>query len=227
MGFGLGDFALFQALPRLGSRLTILLAQCLAAPMAAFIEWIWLGIGLNHAQILSGAMILGGVTLALSSPRKKEAKHCVNPWGIFFGVMAAAGQAAGAVLSRKGYQLLSLHHESLDGGTAAYHRILGGLAVTAVISMFLWNHDRRSTRVSWRAWGWVAANSLFGPALGVACYQWALAICASGIVLPIVATTPLVVMPLAWWIEGDRPPPHALGGALVAVFGAAWLSLSS
>src|SRR6185295_4048001 len=35
VGFGIGDWALFQALPRLGSRLTVLLVHCLAAPFAA------------------------------------------------------------------------------------------------------------------------------------------------------------------------------------------------
>src|SRR2546423_69183 len=35
IGFGMGDLALFEALPRLGSRLSILLVHCLAAPLAA------------------------------------------------------------------------------------------------------------------------------------------------------------------------------------------------
>jgi drug/metabolite transporter (DMT)-like permease len=38
IGIGLGDLALFQALPRLGSPLSILLIQCLSAPLAAAIE---------------------------------------------------------------------------------------------------------------------------------------------------------------------------------------------
>ena len=41
MGAGVGDVAFFQALPRLGSRLTLLMVQCLMAPFAAFIEWFW------------------------------------------------------------------------------------------------------------------------------------------------------------------------------------------
>src|SRR5690349_21044993 len=37
-GIGLGDTAYFQALPRLGSRRTVLLTQCLTALFAALIE---------------------------------------------------------------------------------------------------------------------------------------------------------------------------------------------
>src|SRR5687768_5834398 len=35
VGFGIGDVALFQALPRLGSRLSLMLVVCLSAPLAA------------------------------------------------------------------------------------------------------------------------------------------------------------------------------------------------
>jgi len=38
IGIGIGDVALFQALPRLGSRLSLLLIQCLTAPFDALIE---------------------------------------------------------------------------------------------------------------------------------------------------------------------------------------------
>src|ERR1041385_8316734 len=43
VGFGLGDLALFASLSRIGPRLAILLTQCLAAPLAALAEWMWLG----------------------------------------------------------------------------------------------------------------------------------------------------------------------------------------
>src|SRR5690606_13413529 len=40
VGMGLGDLALFAALPRLGSRLTVLMCQCLAVPIAMQTEWL-------------------------------------------------------------------------------------------------------------------------------------------------------------------------------------------
>src|SRR4029077_8969343 len=61
MGIGVGDVALFQALPRLGSRLSLLLIQCLTAPFGALIEWGWLGTTLSTWQIVCGLAILVGV----------------------------------------------------------------------------------------------------------------------------------------------------------------------
>jgi drug/metabolite transporter (DMT)-like permease len=56
--------------------------------------------------------------------------------------------------------------------------------------------------------------------LGVGCYQWALATTPAGIVLPIVATTPLAVIPLAMLLDGEKPSLRSLLGGLLAVIGA-------
>ena len=69
------------------------------------------------------------------------------------------------------------------------------------------------------------ANGLAGPVLGVGCYQWALATTPSGIVLPIAATAPLLSIPIAFWLEGDRPPRRAIVGGILAVAGCAALAL--
>ena len=76
-----------------------------------------------------------------------------------------------------------------------------------------------------RGWPLVLANALSGPTLGVGCYQLALRSTPSGIVLPIVATSPLVTLLLAWWIDRERPTPRSVLGGLVAVSGAVALRL--
>ncbi|MCL5097429.1 MAG: DMT family transporter [Candidatus Omnitrophica bacterium] len=236
VGFGLGDLALFQALPRLGSRLTVLLVQCLAAPFAGVCEWLWLGVGLSGFQILCGATILVGVAIALSPGPSVNPGSRRMVSGILYSLLAAFGQGFGAVLSRKAFAVAESLGQSIDGPTAAYQRILGGLAVGG---LFLWfvnrrqvrswrgdNTDERSARLDnsgkqWRmAWPWIVFNSLSGPALGVSCYQWALKTTPTGVVLPIVATTPLVVIPFAHFFEGDPLRARSLIGGVIAVVGA-------
>jgi drug/metabolite transporter (DMT)-like permease len=77
-----------------------------------------------------------------------------------------------------------------------------------------------------QAWLWVVLNGLAGPAVGVGCYQWALSTTASGIVLPIVATTPVVTIPFAYFIDGDRPAPRSVIGGLIAVGGSVALAFA-
>jgi drug/metabolite transporter (DMT)-like permease len=59
----------------------------------------------------------------------------------------------------------------------------------------------------------------------VSCFQWALKTTPTGIVLPIVATTPLMVIPFAYVLEKERPSVRSLIGSVVAVLGAAALTL--
>jgi drug/metabolite transporter (DMT)-like permease len=233
VGFGLGDLAYYQALPRLGTRLAIMLVHCLAAPFAALVEWGWLGTTLTATQLMSSVTILIGVAIALAPAghRTGLSKRILVP-GILFGLLAALGQGTGAVLSRKAYQVASEAGQHIDGLSAAYQRIVAGWVVGAIAFALLRNErrlppigrsDAPDTQPQ-RAWPWVMLNALAGPALGVGCFQWALATQPTGVVLPIISTTPIVVMPLAVAMEGERPRLRSLAGGAVAVAGAVVLS---
>jgi drug/metabolite transporter (DMT)-like permease len=231
VGMGLGDLASFAALPLLGSRLTVLMAQCLAVPIAMITEWIWLGTALTASQVLWSFVILAGVLVALLPSKKNPPAVTVKGAGFLFGFLAAAGQGLGAVISRKGNALAALANEQLDGITAAYQRIVGGLVLTlvyfAVRSLFAKKANAAvppgiaasSPTRTWRGYLWVPANALCGAVIGVSCYQWSLATTPSGIVLPIVATTPLVIVPLSYWLEKKKPTPRSLAGGMIAVAG--------
>jgi drug/metabolite transporter (DMT)-like permease len=229
VGFGLGDMALFGALPRIGPRLAILLTQCLAAPLAAGMEWAWLGTTLRTADLICAGVILAGVAVALAPDRGLPVSRPVFWAGVMFGIGSALGQACGAVLSRKADEVGTLAGLAVDGGTAAYQRVLGGILITAIA--FLCTRRLRPPAATlepqrWRrGWPLVAANALFGPTIGVSCYQWALLTTPSGIVLPIVATSPLATMLLVWAIESERPSRRAILGGVLAVGGAAALKL--
>lgn len=252
LGMGLGDIAVFAALPLLGARLTVVMTQCLAAPIAAVAEWLWLGTTLTPIQIGWSAVVLGGVAVALAPSRANPPRVPVRLLGVILGVLSAFGQGLGAVLSRKAYELSSAAGETIDGMTSTYQRILGGLLVTLLYFALQhgWKQHRDgrkptpSAEVSTRSpspdhsevrpraesgfhrWRWALANGLCGPVIGVSCYQWALSTTASGIVLPIVATTPIVVVPLAYWLDGDRPTKRSLIGGVIAVAGAVCLSVA-
>lgn len=228
IGYGLGDLALFLALPRIGSRLTALMTQCLAAPMAAGIEWVWLGRAPAGAEVLSGMVILGGVALALAPSRPPHAPvpSGLPRAGIAWGVLAAAGQAGGAVVSRYGYDVLAATGATSDPLTVTYQRIVAGVAVAIVWHLtgrgrlpILPDRDRLR-----RAAPWFTLNALAGPTLGVASYQWALQHHPTAVVLPVVATTPLAVIPLAWFLERERPSVRSLIGGFVAVAGVVLLA---
>lgn len=240
IGFGIGDMALFQALPRLGSRLSVMLTLCLSSPLAALIEWMWLGTTLSIAESVCAIVILAGVALALAPGKHLTIARPELIWGLSFGLVASVCQALGAVLSRKAFAVSKLAGEEIDGITSAYQRIVGGVAVGALFLLFVKrgsifetffggpaaaNGASEERKSRWRrAWPWVLANGLVGPALGVSCYQWALKTTPTGVVLPIVAITPLVIIPFSYHLEGERPSLRSLAGGALAVAGAASLA---
>jgi len=237
IGMGLGDLGVYGALPLLGSRLTVLMTQCLAAPIAALGEWLWLGTRLTSAQIFWGAVILAGVAVALLPTRKSPPRVKIRPLGFALGLLAAAGQGLGALVSRKGVDVAVAAGESAHNATfglnAAYQRILAGLLFTFVWFWILRAMKRAgpapvfaSPDARRRARGWMIANGLAGPVVGVGCYQWALATTPSGIVLPIVATSPLLAIPIAFWLEHDRPTKRSIAGGVIAVAGCIALTLA-
>ena len=241
VGFGIGDYGLFRAYPILGSRLTMVMTQCLAAPIAAAIEWLWLGNGLSFGQVLAGTAILVGVALALapSETSQVDKKH----WkaGIMWGLMSAFGQGFGAVLSRKAISVMEAATtfeswlgfryklETVDGMSQAYQRVLGGLTVMAVLLVFRKIKIRNSGPIQTEVAltpatvklvaALVVANALCGPTLGVGAYQWALSGLPAGIVLSVVALSPLVIIPFAMKFEGERPTVRSIIGSMVAVAG--------
>jgi drug/metabolite transporter (DMT)-like permease len=228
VGFGIGDLALYQAFPKLGSRLSIMLVHCLAAPFAAIVEWFWLGNRITTPEAVSSAVILFGVALALAPGEHLHIPRRALMIGILMGILAAFGQGFGAVLSRKAYEICRANNFKMDGVTAAYQRIWGGVLV-AVFSMIWIKTVRRepAREKNWRKiWPWLLANVAAGPALGVACYQWALGVERTAIVLPIVALTPLIIIPFSWHIEGERPSARSLIGGVVAVAGVVGLTFT-
>ena len=228
IGFGVGDYGLFRAYPILGSRLTMVMTQCLAAPFAASIEWLWMGETLSLGQVLAGTAILVGVALALAPSETTDVDRKHWKAGILWGLMSAFGQGFGAVLSRKALSLVEAG-VTVDGLSQAYQRVLGGLTVMAVLLLFrkmrLRNGATIRTEVALTPVtmklliALIVANTLCGPTLGVGAYQWALSSLPSGIVLSVVALSPLVIIPLAMKFEGERPTLRSIIGSVVAVAG--------
>lgn len=239
IGFGIGDVALFQALPRIGSRLTVMLVHCLTAPIAAGTEWLWMGTAMTFAEIACAAVILTGVAVALAPKDHLHIERKEFWWGIHWAIWAAIGQAGGVVLSRKAYEICAVTGVNIDGMTVAYQRVIPGAIIAGICVLFVkrsylagWTRPepqpeagRLVGKAKWRsASGWLFLNALTGATLGVSCYQWALKVAKPGVVLPIVALAPLLVIPMAYFLENERPSRRSLLGGMVAVAGSVALA---
>jgi drug/metabolite transporter (DMT)-like permease len=227
VGFGIGGVAMFQSLPRLGSALSTLIVQCGAAVVAAGMEFWWLGTRLSTMQVSSAIVTLAGVAIGLMPQSLPRVSPSQWQAGLAWALVSAAGQGAGAVISRKAFAVAATLRDPVDPGSAAYQRALGGLFVAAVaFGAVVIARRIRPAPETGRAWPWVAGNALTGPVFGVTCYQWALRTTPAGVVQPIVAVAPLLTIPFAAWLEGTRPRVTYYIGAVLAVAGVSGLMVA-
>ncbi len=230
IGFGIGDVSIYLALPRIGARLTALITQCLAAPFGVLMAWAWHGTRPSIAEAIAGWLILAGVALALTPGRQDPSKPrpAALQWsGVVCGLLAALGQAGGQVVAKHGFQLAQAADTPADPLTVTYQRILPGVTVALIwflLDHFGWRTSETPRPEYRRAWPWVLLNMLAGPTLGVACYQWATKVANTSLVLSVTAMTPLCVMALAYFLEGERPSRRGVIGGFIAVIGVVTLA---
>ena len=215
VGIGLGDTVYFAAINHLGARRALLL-QTLAPALAALLAGLGLGERLSWSAGLGMVLTLVGVGWVISQ-RVPPATHLPSSpsyRGVFYGILAALGQASGAVMSRA-----ALADTSVDPLWSALLRLAGGLLL---ITTLLAGQGQLRPQIkplgSVRVLALVAIAASLGTYLGIYLQQVALKYSPTGIAQALTATSPLFILPMAALV-GDRVTARAVGGAVIALVG--------
>ena len=212
LGIAIGDSLFFAALRRIGTRRTLTLdaggpAVTALLGMAALAErpslLQWLGIALITAA------------LALVAGRDAEAPRA-RDWGL--GVALALGALAcgsgGAVLARA-----ALRSGAIEPVHAAGLRLLAAALVLLPLLPSLLQR-RQGPLPRRRRWPLGLLATLLGTTAGIALQQTALQQLPGALAVSLLATAPVMALPLAS-LEGDRP---GWRGVLAALLGLAGVS---
>ncbi|HMB54374.1 MAG TPA: DMT family transporter [Thermoanaerobaculia bacterium] len=247
VGFTFGDLCLFRAFVVLGSRLSSLM-MALAPPLAALLGWWLLGEVLSPRDGLGMVLTVGGVAWAIaerSRPAVAEAAGKVaagkvagtaenareqgrnadrlasgRRWlGVALGLGGALGQAGGLVLSKLGMA-------DYDPFAATQIRVLAGTAGYFVLFTLLgWWRRLPSALADRPAMRFTAVGAFFGPFLGVGLSLVAVQRIQTGVAASLMATTPVLIIPVVVWLGRERVGWGGVLGAVVAVAGVALLML--
>ncbi len=218
VGFAFGDLCLFRALVLIGPRLASLLMAA-APPFTALLGWIVLRERMSLVAILGMALTTAGIAWTLlvrSAPAQAELEtHDRRRFvlGIVLALGGALGQAAGLVLSKYGMR-------GDDPFASSQIRVLTGTLAFAVIMTAMRRWPRVVRAFSDRtAMMHLSLGATFGPFLGVALSLVAVQHTDAGIAASLLATAPILVIPLAVRFGGEKVGWSALLGTLVAVLG--------
>jgi len=233
IGLTLGDLALFTAYVRIGPRLAMLLMTT-APLLVALLGRGFLGERLGKWGWCGMALTLGGVAwVVLERPAQaQDAHHRAHRLsGIVLGLVAAACQAVGSLLSKAGIGHGWLPPEAqLAPQTAALVRMF--FAAVGVLPLVAWLVLRaRRTPLpaartgGTRRWGYffTLCGSLVGPYLGVWASLEAFHRTSLGVAQTLCSLPPVLFLPLAVWVYGERVTRRAVCGAVAAVAGTALL----
>lgn len=249
VGFGLGGWCMFQALPRLGSTLSLLTVETTSALFAGAIGWAVLGAALSPAEVGFSMIVLWGVVLGLWPGRHRLPDEGQGmAFGVVMAVTAALAQAVSFNLSRHAFSLVQATGQAIDPLTASYQRLLGGAAMALALflaglgisalrrprdpqigttGVLAFTPDRirfPAREHPFHPGVWVLLNALFGPVLGVACMLWAISLVANpGLVQTVAATATLISVPFARRLEKTRPAWNYYAGCAMALAGIAGL----
>ena len=220
IGFFLADLCYIKALLLIGPRLTLLL-QALAPPLTAFASWFVLGDHLSTRSWLAMGATLAGVSwVVMDRPNHREQAPARNlGWGVVLAVLAAAGQALGLALSKKGIG-------DYDAVAATFIRIAGAMGGYLVLITLLrrWPAMIAAARHA-PAMAVTSLGALVGPFAGVALSMVAVRHCHAAVAATIIGTTPVLVLPFVELVYRESVSFRATGGAVLSVAGVALLLL--
>ncbi len=220
VGFTLGDLCLFRAFVLMGPRLTMLMMS-LVPMIAALTSWAALGEGMTARGIGGMALTIAGVAWVVLERRPAELNQPAraSTAGILLALGAAAGQAAGLVLSKIGM-------EGYDPFASTQIRTTAGLAGFAVLFFVLRAWPRLASAVRNRAgMAYAALGACFGPFIGVSLSLMAVRYARVGVAATIMSIVPILIIPFMILIYKERVSVRAAAGAALAVAGVALLFL--
>ena len=138
-------------------------------------------------------------------------------WGVLLGIGGAVGQAGGLVLSKFGMA-------DYDPFASTQIRVIAGLVGYMVLFTAVgWWRRVPAALGDRRAMGYTTVGAFFGPFLGVSLSLVSVQLIPTGIAASLMATTPVLIIPVVVFSGQERVGLGGVLGAVLAVAGVALL----
>jgi drug/metabolite transporter (DMT)-like permease len=222
IGLSLGDAFLFQSFVAVGPRLGSLLLS-LAPIFSAIIAWLFFGETLTMVQIIGIVFALAGIAWVIASTQDSpNAQQDDARRGVIFGILAALGQTAGLVLSKKG---MSGDFPPFQGNAI---RMLA-----AVIFIWVWTaFDRNGNgtfsilRAKPQVIPLLMIGAFIGPVLAVSLSLFSVQHAVLGVASTLMSLTPVIILPISHFVFKEKIGWQAILGTALAIAGVAVLFLA-
>ena len=213
VGLAIGDGALFYAIVILGPRLSTLLLS-LAPPVATLIAWIFLGESLEFLALLGIIITITAIAWVVSEKHGDEHIRGSKTAGVILGIVAALGQGVGVILAKMGLA------GGIDALSATLIRMLPAAVMLWGVAIFT-RHAGSSMLALKDKFSALAVvgGSIVGPFVGVWLSIVAVKYTEAGVATTLLATVPILLIPMEYVVHKRTPSLRAALGAVLAVVG--------
>jgi len=222
VGFVIGDSFLFKAFQLIGARLGMLLMSLVPA-FSTVMGYFFLNEFLQVWGILGIIVTLFGIALVILDKKPNPtSKYKLTKTGVIYGVMGALGQASGLIFAK-----LAFADGQINGFVATFVRLTSAIIIFFPLALLAGRYKNpvklysKNIKALW----FTLTGTVFGPFLGVTASLIAISNTKVGIASTIMATVPVLMLPLVVLIYKEKLNWRSVVGAVLAVAGVAILFL--
>ena len=222
LGLVLGDSFLFKSFQLIGARLGIIIMASVPV-LSTILAYFFLNEIISFLGMFGMLLTITGILIVvLERKNSDENNFSINKIGIFYGFLGALGQATGLIFAKYAFQ-----GGELNGFAASFIRLFSAsLIILPMASAFrryknpfgIYPKDGYSAKV-------ILIGTIFGPVLGITGSLIAIAYAKVGIASTLMATMPIIMLPISRFYFKEKLDWKAIIGAFVAVVGAAIIFL--
>jgi drug/metabolite transporter (DMT)-like permease len=222
LGLVLGDSFLFKSFQLIGARLSIIIMASVPV-LSAVLAFFFLDEIISYLGMFGMLLTITGILIVVLEKKSVEQNNIpFNKLGIFYGFLGALGQASGLIFAKYAFQ-----GGNLNGFAASFIRLFSAsIIILPLASIFrryknpfsIYSKDIYSAKV-------ILIGTIFGPVLGITGSLIAIEYAKVGIASTLMATMPIIMLPISRFYFKEKLDWKAIIGAFVAVMGAAIIFL--
>ena len=216
LGLVLGDSFLFKSFQLIGARLGIIIMASVPV-LSTILAYFFLSEIISFLGMFGMLLTITGILIVVLEKKSDENNISINKIGIFYGFLGALGQATGLIFAKFAFQ-----GGELNGFAASFIRLFSAsLIILPLAAAFrryknpigIYARDSYSAKV-------ILIGTVFGPVLGITGSLIAIEYAKVGIASTLMATMPIIMLPISRFYFKEKLDWKAIIGAFVAVIGA-------
>jgi drug/metabolite transporter (DMT)-like permease len=222
LGLVLGDSFLFKSFQLIGARLGIIIMAAVPV-LSTILAFFFLNEVISYLGMFGMLLTIAGILIVVLERKiPEENKITISKIGIFYGFLGALGQASGLIFAKFAFQ-----EGQLNGFSASFIRLFSASIIILPLAVTfrryknpfgIYPKDSYSTKV-------ILIGTIFGPVLGITGSLIAIEYAKVGIASTLMATMPIIMLPISRFYFKEKLDWKAIIGAFVAVIGTAIIFL--